>query len=91
MNEGIVDWLGGLPEALAHIEEFKLVEKSQKGMSGKVAYGVLKEEMWRETAGDLQQWTEDSVRTHEKEIQRKRDVERREARIQEWEKSKAKL
>lgn len=91
MNEGIVDWLGGLPEALAHIEEFKLVEKAQKGMSGKVAYGVLKEEMWRETAGFLEHWTEDSVQTHEREMQRQRAVERRERRIQEWEKSKAKL
>lgn len=86
-----MDWLGGLPEALAHIEEFKLVEKAQMGMSGKVAYGLLKEEMWRETVSFLDRWTEDTVDTTQKEVQRRRDKDRREAKVQQWEKSKAKL
>ena len=86
-----MDWLGGLSEALAHIEEFKLVEKAQKGASGKITYGLLKEEMWRETATFLEQWSEDSVQTSERELQRRRDRERREAKIQQWEKAKAKL
>ena len=76
---------------MTHIEEFKLAEKAQKGMSGKIAFGVLKEEMWRETVRFLEQWTEDSIETHAKEIQRKKDMAKRESRVQNWEKSKAKL
>ena len=38
LEEGMVDWLGGLPEALAHIEEFKLVQKALE------VYGDLKQE-----------------------------------------------
>lgn len=91
LNEGVVDWLGGLSEALAHIDEFKLVEKAQKGMSGKIAYGLLKEEMWRESVAFLEKWTEDNVDTSQKEIQRRRDRDRRETKIQQWERSKAKL
>ena len=91
MQEGIVDWLGGLQEALAHIEEFKLVEKAQKGMSGKIAYGVLKQEMWRETINFLEKWSEDSIYSNEKEMQWRREKERRETKVQDWEKSKAKL
>lgn len=67
------------------------MEKAQKGMSGKVAYGLLKEEMWRETVGFLEQWTEDSIQTDEKERRRWRDLGKREKKVQEWEKSKAKL
>ena len=48
LKEGIVDGLGGLPEALAYVRELQLVGKAQSGV-----YGVLKAEMWRETVGHL--------------------------------------
>ena len=59
MKEGLVDWLGTLEEALAHIEEFKLVDKAQKGISGNNVYGELKREMWFETVRNLERWSED--------------------------------
>lgn len=67
------------------------MEKAQKGVSGKVAYGLLKQEMWRETVNFLEQWSEDSMYTHEKEMQGGRERERRETKVQEWEQAKAKL
>ncbi|KAK3060190.1 hypothetical protein LTR53_020192, partial [Teratosphaeriaceae sp. CCFEE 6253] len=53
-REGIVDWLGGLDEALSYVDDLKLVQKAGKGMSGKQVYGDLKREMWRETVGYLE-------------------------------------
>lgn len=91
MQEGVVDWLGGLDEALAHIDEFKLVQKSQKGVSGRAVYGLLKAEMWRETAKYLLEWSEDAMSWQQNEYQHDIETKKRERRVQEWEKSKAKL
>jgi enoyl-CoA hydratase/carnithine racemase len=44
LKEGLVDMLGGAEEVLALIKEKKLVGRADTGV-----YGVLKEEMWRET------------------------------------------
>lgn len=91
LKEGIVDGLGGLSETLTHIEEFKLVERAQAGMSGKIAYGQLKEEMWKETRALLEQASEESIITSDRELQYARARKRREAQVEAWETSKAKL
>lgn len=91
MKEGIVDGLGNLSEALTYIEEFKLVEKAQAGMSGKIAYGELKEEMWKETRNLLELASEESIVASERELQYARARARREAKVNAWEVSKAKL
>lgn len=44
LDNGIVDALGGMEEALKFVEERKLREKGTKGV-----YGLLKKEMWRES------------------------------------------
>lgn len=80
-----MDWLGGLPEALTHIEEFKLVQKAQPGASGKAVFGQLKEEMWRETVRYLDDCTEESVRETERALREKKDQAEREKRVREWE------
>lgn len=86
-----MDWVGGLEEALAHIDEFKLVQKAQKGISGRSSYAQLKQEMWRETIRHLEQWNEDEFQWQQKELQWGREKARRESKVQEWEKQKAKL
>ena len=92
LKENIVDWLGGLPEALTHVEEFKLVQRSQKGMSGMAAYGALKQEMWRETIEYLEQTSEESIRGSAKALQWRWEREERERKVQGWEERvKAKL
>ena len=48
LKEEIVDGVGGLEEAKLFIKESKLIGKGDSG-----AYGRLKEEMWRETVGFL--------------------------------------
>lgn len=91
LKEGIVDWLGGLSETLAHIEEFKLVQKAQPGMSGKSVYAELKQEMWRETVEYLEQTSEESIRLHSKWLQWQREKQAREEKVKKWEMAKAKL
>ncbi|EKD15182.1 uncharacterized protein L3040_001550 [Drepanopeziza brunnea f. sp. 'multigermtubi'] len=49
LEDGIVDGLGGMEEALRFVEERKLMEKSKTGV-----YGLLKKEMWRESLGYLE-------------------------------------
>lgn len=82
-----MDWLGGLPEALTHIEEFKLVQKAQPGASGKAVFGLLKEEMWRETVGYLDDCTGEGLRETERAVREKRDYAGKERRVKEWEAS----
>ena len=87
-----MDWLGGLDEALSHIEEFKLVQKAQKGASGQLVYGILKQEMWRETIQYLDQTSEADLRWSEWNFQAAKERERRERSVQDWEeKAKSKL
>jgi hypothetical protein len=56
LKEGILDGAGGVDEALAFIEEMKLVQKAQ----GK-SYGRIKEELYREIVKDLEEaeWAEE--------------------------------
>ncbi len=90
LKEGIVDWLGGLDEALAHIDELKLVQKAQKGMSGLQVYGDLKREMYRETVGYLETFGQEDQRQFMIEAKKRRDRAEAERRVKGWE-EKAKL
>lgn len=92
LKEGIIDWLGGLEETLAHIEEFALVQKAQPGGTGLAVYGLLKAEMWRETVRYLEDTTEESLRETERALRARREGEKRERKVGEWEeREKAKL
>jgi len=89
LKEGIVDGLGGLGEALAFVEEMGLVARAQSDV-----YGVLKEEMWRETVEYLDDWEGQERRLERlRNANEKRREESRE-RVKEWEEGqgeKAKL
>lgn len=87
----MVDWLGGLPEVLAHIDEFKLVQKAQKGVSGSSIYGLLKQEMYRETIDYMDSTTEESIRLSAKNLQWERERKDREDQVRAWERSRSKL
>lgn len=85
-----MDWLGGLEEALAHVDELKLVQKAGKGLSGKSAYGELKEGMYRETIGYLENWGSEHDRDYAIAARRRRERETSEGVVKAWE-AKAKL
>ncbi|KAK0301968.1 hypothetical protein LTR54_012634 [Friedmanniomyces endolithicus] len=89
-KEGIVDWLGGLDEALAYVDELKLVQKAGKGMNGKQVYGDLKREMWRETIDYLENFGAEDGRDFMIQARRKREREVAEGKVKVWE-AKAKL
>jgi Delta3-Delta2-enoyl-CoA isomerase len=80
LKEGILDGVGGLEEALAFIEEMKLVQKAQ----GK-SYGKLKEELYREIVKDLDEGTELAKLEAKGDLERsRRDLDARK-RVDEWE------
>lgn len=88
LEEGIVDRLGGLEDALKFVEARKLAEKSRTGV-----LSLLKAEMWRETIGyidDLEGEEKKFVKLIEREDKRRAEGE---ARVRKWEKNmeKAKL
>jgi len=90
LKEGLVDWLGGLDEALTHIDELKLVKKAGPGMSGRSAYSDLKREMWRETVEYLENFGDEHNRDFAIQERQRRESEVSEKRVKEWE-AKAKL
>jgi Delta3-Delta2-enoyl-CoA isomerase len=80
LKEGILDAVGGVHDALAFIEEVKLMQKAQ----GK-SYGRIKEEMYREIVKDLEEGAEWAEKEATRELERsKREIEARE-RVDEWE------
>ena len=80
LKEGIIDGVGGIDEALAFVEEMKLVQKAQ----GK-SYGKLKEELYREIVKDLDEGTELAKREAAQDLERsRRDLEGRK-KVDEWE------
>ncbi len=85
-----MDWLGGLDEALAYVDELKLVQKACKGMNGKQVYGDLKREMWRETIDYLENFGAEDGRDFMIQARRKREREVAEGKVKVWE-AKAKL
>jgi hypothetical protein len=91
LKEGIVDSLGGLPEALAFIDEYKLVQRARIGLNGKSAYSALKQEMYRETIADLESSTEESIRGGARALQLAREKKAKEEKVREWERRRSKL
>ena len=91
LKADIIDGVGGLPETLAFIDEYQLVKKAQKGLSGWSPYGVLKQEMYRETIGYLESSTEESIREGVKALQWAQEKRGQEENVQRWERTKAKL
>jgi Delta3-Delta2-enoyl-CoA isomerase len=74
LKEGILDAVGGIGEALAFIEEMKLVQKAQ----GK-SYGSIKEELYREIIKDLEEGAEWADKETTRELERsKRELDVRE-------------
>ena len=91
MNEGIIDSVGGLAEALAFVDEYKLVQKAKPGLSGRSSYGELKQEMYRETIGYLESSTEESIREGTKALQWAQEKKAREENVRRWERTRSKL
>jgi enoyl-CoA hydratase/carnithine racemase len=80
LKEGILDGVGGVDEALAFIEEMKLVQKAQGN-----SYGKLKEELYREIVKDLDEGAELAKIEATRDLERsKRDLNARK-RVDEWE------
>ena len=80
LKEGLLDGVGGVDEALAFIEEMKLVQKAQS-----TSYGKLKEELYREIVKDIDAAPELAKMEAGRDLQRSRnDLEAR-TRVEEWE------
>lgn len=80
LKEGLVDGLGGMEEAVVFVREMGLLDRGKTGV-----YWRLKQEMWRETVGYLDQ-VEKGERRWEKEMEdysRRQEEEKR--RVEEWE------
>ena len=86
-----MDGLGGLPETLSFIDEYKLVQKARTGLSGLAAYGILKQEMYRETIADLEATTEESIREGVKQLQWAQEKRAKEENVRRWERTRSKL
>lgn len=82
LKEGMLDSVGGLEEALAFIEEMKLVQKAQ-GES----YGRIKEELYREVIKDLDETAELKLEEARDLDRSRRHVEAKK-RVDEWEAEK---
>ena len=67
LKEGIIDGVGGVDETLAVIAEMKLTQKAQ----GK-AYGLIKEELYREIVKDLDEGTETRTKLAARDLDRSR-------------------
>lgn len=91
LKEGIVDALGGAYEALAYIDEMKLIQKAQPGVSGKSVYSELKREMWRETLHHLDSFGGEDGNELRARAKGEKDRETSEKRVKQWEMTKSKL
>jgi enoyl-CoA hydratase/carnithine racemase len=86
LGAGVIDGVGGLDEVVAFVDELALVKKTDKGI-----YGLLKQEMWRETVGFLDA-PEQEVGYKDKVERQRKEMERlSEKRVKDWENAKAKL
>jgi enoyl-CoA hydratase/carnithine racemase len=80
LKEGILDGVGGLDEALAFIEEMKLVQKAQS-----TSYGRIKEELYREIVKDLDEGVDVAKIEAKRDLERsRRDLDAKK-RVDEWE------
>ena len=82
LKEGMVDSLGDLEDCLGWIEELGL-----KGKAGGV-YGVLKEEMWRETAERLRNYDSEQKEDEQRNERNAKELDGRQKRVRAWESSK---
>ncbi|KAM0716585.1 hypothetical protein Q7P37_008030 [Cladosporium fusiforme] len=88
LEEGLVDSLGELDEALKIIDELQLVAKAQPGMSGQSVYGDLKREMYRETVEYLERGNEEEARDAVIAEKKAKEEVQREERVGSWKKAK---
>ena len=80
LKEGLLDGLGGVEEVLVFVREMGLTDRGKTGV-----YGRLKEEMWRETVGLLDE-VDEGERRGEMETERlARRQEEEKRRIEDWE------
>jgi enoyl-CoA hydratase/carnithine racemase len=79
LEAGLVDGLGGLDEALALVNDRKLVDKPKTGV-----YGVLKSEMYRETLGYLENHDANEKMDEERMKADDKRIEQGKARVSEW-------
>ncbi|KAI9781132.1 MAG: hypothetical protein M1835_004355 [Candelina submexicana] len=80
LKDGIVDGLGGMDECLTFVDEMGLRKKGQSGV-----YGRLKEEMWRETVGFLDDYEEQERRLERLAVEQQRRAEEGRKNVAEWE------
>jgi enoyl-CoA hydratase/carnithine racemase len=86
LKEGIVDVLGDLNSAFKYIEERKLVAKAQPGMSGRAVFRALKEGMFAETVGYLENDGKGQSSLLDVPEKETREIESIQARVKQWEK-----
>ncbi|KAE9576453.1 Enoyl-CoA delta isomerase 3 [Colletotrichum fructicola] len=88
LEAGLVDVLGGMDEALKLIADKKLTEKAKSGV-----YGVLKAEMWRESAFYLskEEYDGEEARWDAREALEKKRIEEGKKFAADWKAGKAKL
>lgn len=91
LEEGLVDSLGGLDDALKFIDELALVSKAQPGMSGQKVLSELKREMYRETVELLENGNEEAARDNALAEKRQREDAAREKNVASATWTKAKL
>jgi len=80
LKESLLDGVGGVDEALAFIEEMKLVQKAQSP-----SYGKLKEELYREIVKDLDEGAELPRLEAGRDLDRERRSLVARKRVDEWE------
>ncbi|KZF22816.1 putative carnitinyl-CoA dehydratase [Xylona heveae TC161] len=80
LKEGLVDGLGGVDEVLTFIEELKLLTKTESP-----TYGILKEEMWRETVAYLDNWEGEEKRLQRSAKRKDERMKEAKERIGNWE------
>ena len=79
LKEGLLDGLGGMEEVLIFVKEMGLIDRGKTGI-----YGRLKQEMWGETVGLLDQTEEGEMKAaREMESDSRRQSEEK-ARLEYW-------
>lgn len=80
LKEGLLDGVGGVEEALAFIDEMKLVQKAQS-----TSYGKLKHEIYREIVKDLDEGAELPKVEAARDLDSSRRAVDARKRVDEWE------
>lgn len=77
-----------MDETLKFVNELKLVEKAQPGMSGLAVYGDLKREMYRETVQYLETGRDEEAREVGIIDKKRKEQRGREENVAAWQKAK---